>query len=60
MRTTTIASIAGNIFAQMLASNKPMPQEYYAAATLVKLAEDIISAAELAASKAKELQEQLV
>lgn len=54
MRTTTLASIAGNIFSEMMAAGKACN-----VLTAVGMAEEILSTAEARASKAAELQNQL-
>lgn len=55
MRTTTIASIAGNIFAEILTSKNPTFARYGGAEDVVQMATEIVEAAEASASKAKEL-----
>ena len=57
MRTTTIASIAGNIFAEMLTSSNRVLANFGDAKNVVQMATEIVEAAEAAASKSKELQD---
>jgi len=57
MRTTTIASIAGSIFAEAVCSVNPKIHVLMTAANCVAAAAEILAAAEALTSKQREMQE---